>query len=156
MQEDDYILAEDGALSILLALLGKPVVHLRESLIYYRESAGSMTNSGRRKLNYSDAVRNELKLEWLEAAMGKRCELALRMNEYLGVEKFRELNSAAAMENLARHRVKASWSDMALKERCRFLIRNFRLRELKWAMPRLFGIKPVAFVKAVVSIFLTK
>ena len=73
LKPEDFILAEDGAMSVLLNLLAKRIVNLDESLAFYRESVGSLTNNRtKRRLTLSGIAADERRIEWFTRAQANR------------------------------------------------------------------------------------
>lgn len=146
LRPDEYVLSEDGAISVLLNLLGKEIVHLDESLVLYRESPGSLTNNIRKRaLTYSEIVRDEGNIERFAGAQANRCRLFLRLNEELDQEKVREIYVPAVEAELRLQQRKQSWYGLSLAARVRILLQESALR--KWALPRIFGRKSFYLLK---------
>lgn len=134
----DYILAEDGTMSVLLNLIGKPIVNLDDSLVYYRESPSSLTNNRvRDKLTFAKIVEDERRIERFAGAQANRCRLFLGMNDYLGAAQTRRMKVGAVEAELARQMIRASWGETAFIDRVSFAMRD---RRSTWALPRLFGL----------------
>lgn len=147
---DDYILAEDGAISVLLNLIGREIVHLDKSLVLYRESPGSLTNNiGRRALSYAEIVLAERNIERFAGAQENRCKLFLRMNEYLGRAKVRGLSIAGVESELRLQGIKRRWYGMPIMARAFNILHNRVPRG--WALPRVLGMKPLYLTKWLAS-----
>jgi glycosyltransferase involved in cell wall biosynthesis len=145
LQPEDFILAEDGAISVLLNLLGKRIVNLDESLAFYRESVGSLTNNRtKRRITLSGIAADERRIEWFTRAQANRCELFLRMNAYLGVDKARKLKLETVEAELKRLQYRADWRTTRFVERLCFVAIE---RQATWALPRLFGLKFFFLIK---------
>jgi glycosyltransferase involved in cell wall biosynthesis len=142
----DYILSEDGAISALLNLIGRDIIHLDESLVLYRENSGALTNNVRkRRLSYSEIVRDERNIERFSVSQANRCRLFLRMNQQLGDSKVRELNVAGVEAECQLQEIKKGWYGMAVRDRALNLVRNRVPR--KWGLPRLFGRRSLFLMK---------
>jgi glycosyltransferase involved in cell wall biosynthesis len=147
---DDYILAEDGAISVLLNLIGREIVHLDKSLVLYRESQGSLTNNiGRRALSYSEVVRDERNIERFAGAQANRCRLFLRMNEQLRHAKVRGISLAGVEAELGQLEITRRWYEMPIMARALNIFYNRVPRG--WALPRVLGRKPFYFAKWLAS-----
>lgn len=147
----DYVLSEDGALSVLLNLVGQKIVHLEESLVLYRQSSSSLTNNvGKKILTYAEVVRDEKNIERLAFSQANRCRLFLRMNEYLGSAKVREISSSGVEAELRRQEVKLNWFDASIKSKMAALFDGSV--PVKWALPRFFGRKPFYMLKTIGSV----
>lgn len=139
LMPEDYILSEDGAMSVLLNLLGKNIVNLDDSLVLYRESQNSITNSrGRAKLSYAQIVEDEVRMERFAAAQANRCRLFLRMNQYLGSGQVRRMKVEEVKAELRRQTMRAGWREILFVDRLSFALTDQRS---SWALPRMFGLK---------------
>jgi glycosyltransferase involved in cell wall biosynthesis len=139
----DYILSQDGVMSVLLNLLGRKIIHVDESLVCYRENSNSLTNyRNYAKRTYSDIVRDEARIERFAASQRNRCRLFLRMDALLGDIKARRLNVDEVERDLRRQDARVRWSKTGFSGRLRYVIHNPGSSELKWAIPRLFGLQP--------------
>lgn len=135
---EDYVLSEDGALSVLLNLLGKPIAHLEESLILYRQSSNSLTNSVRRlALTFPEIDRDEANILRFAQAQANRCRLFLRMDEDLREDKVRRISRRGVEAELLMQEVKANWYVSWLGARALSIVQ--RSVPWRWALPRLFG-----------------
>lgn len=135
--ETDYVLSEDGALSVLLNLLGKRIVELPDSLVLYRESENSLTNSGaKRRLSFERVLEDERRIERFALGQANRCRLFLRMPERLGADAVRRLRIETVEDELARQTVRATFRRMTWAGRWKSALRS--PREF-WILPRLFG-----------------
>ena len=138
LRSDDYILAEDGALTILINLLGKRIVHLDESLVMYRETDDSLTNS--RKKNHpslADLRLDEGRIERFARAQANRCRLFLRMDETLGSEQVRRLRVDNVKQEMVMQDAKANWWSLSFVEKVTFIATH---RGSKWAIARIIGL----------------
>lgn len=138
LSPEDFILSEDGAMSVLLNLLGKAIANLDDSLVCYRESPNSLTNSRTRgMLTFATIAEDEKRIEWFACAQANRCRLFLRMNDYLGVARTRRMKVDAVKAELARQMIRANWRQIGFVDRVSFALRN---RSSTWAFPRLLGL----------------
>lgn len=137
--KDDYILAEDGALTILINLLGKRIVHLDESLVLYRESEGSLTNSRRKvRPSVADLTRDERRIERLARAQANRARLFLYMNQYLGSRQVRRLRLENVQLEVEIQNAKENWWKFSIADRIRFMVGH---PTEKWALVRMLGFR---------------
>lgn len=141
----DYILAEDGALTILVNLMGKKVVHLEDNLVGYRVSRDSLTNSERkRKPTLLELRSDEERIARFARAQANRCRLFLRMNEYLGPLQVRRLQVENVKKDLAYEQVKADWWTYGFWRR---LLCVAAYPWSSWMVGRLFGLRIFLSVK---------
>lgn len=136
LEPEDYILAEDGTLSVLLNLIGKNIVNIDESLVLYRQSDRSLTNSVEGALTLSQAIEDEDRIEIFARSQGNRSRLFLRMNMYLGPQRKRNLNVIEISAELERQYFRASWSSSNIKKRLSYFFKN---TNETWILPRLLG-----------------
>jgi len=137
-QPTDYILAEDGALSVLLNLLEKGVKVLDASLVLYRESEQSLTNgSNSGRLSYEKIRKDERAIERFAQSQANRCELLLRHNEKYGASSAFCLNATRLRDESKRQRMRNSWWQTSYTERIQYLLRGSTVSELKYYLPRM-------------------
>jgi glycosyltransferase involved in cell wall biosynthesis len=152
LQSTDYVLSEDGALSVLLNIIGKDVAQLEDSLVLYRQSSNSLTNNIRKKkkLTYAEIVRDENNIKRFAFSQANRCRLFLRMNEYLVNVKTREISTDAVRIELHRQEILFKWFDLPIKDRLSAIFRGNVMP--KWAVPRLFGRNMFYLLKSIGSL----
>jgi glycosyltransferase involved in cell wall biosynthesis len=147
----DYILSEDGVLSVLLNLLGKKIKIIDSSMVSYRENEQSLTNSGKnRKISLEIIQSDELKIERFARSQANRCDLFIRFNDKFGTE-LRQLNTALIRNDLIKQRMREKWRETGLRERLSYLKRNFSYDEIKWAMPRTFSVPIFLLLKTLIK-----
>lgn len=146
----DYILAEDGAISVLLGLLGKNILHVDESLVLYRESPGSLTNSSaRRSLSFDEIDRDEGRIERFARAQANRSRYFKRIDAALCDRKVRALNIQGVEAELLTQDAMANWYRMPVFRRLSFLRRGDV--PVGWGLPRLVGRKTFYLAKWMAS-----
>lgn len=145
LSHNDYILAEDGAMSFLLNLLGKKIAHSDESLVLYRENSNSLTNAGdRKRSSYAQVVADERRIERFAQAQANRCNLFLRLNVSVGDSREREVNVGLVAADMRQQQLRAGWSEMSILSRWRTVLSG---GAGSWALPRLFGLNFFFVVK---------
>lgn len=145
LDSGDYILAEDGALTVLINLLGKKIVHIDDSLVEYRVSENSLTNSKRKsRPSLAELAIDEQRIQRLARAQANRCRLFLRMDEYLGERQVRRLLVGNVKEDRDIQDAKATWWSMTFGQRLAYLAAHPRS---EWALGRMFGLKPFLLMK---------
>ena len=149
--KDDYILSEDGVLSVLLNMLGKEIKMINKSLVSYRENEQSTTNCvKKRKISFKLMESDELKIERFARSHANRCELFIRWNNKLGMEN-RELNTKEILDDLIKHRMRYKWRSTKLREKLIYLKNNFNNGEMKWALPRILPMTMFFSIKALMK-----
>lgn len=138
VREDDYILAEDGAISVVLNLLGKKIVHLDDSLVQYRENPDSLTNSGRaRALSFMEIERDEERIVRFAKAQANRCCYFKRIDALHAGDKVRSMNMDGLDAELRTQEAIADWYRMGVSRRARCLWRGDV--SARWGVPRVLG-----------------
>lgn len=149
LTSDDYVLSEDGVLSVLLNLLGKKIIEIDDSLVLYRASDKSLTNSNSRKLTFKEIKGAESSIERLARSQENRCKLFLRLYKSLNNCKVRRLNEVEIVLELQMQRILARPLATTFNERLRYLITHLDLRNIRWVLPRIFGVKAFLVAKLV-------
>jgi cellulose synthase/poly-beta-1,6-N-acetylglucosamine synthase-like glycosyltransferase len=150
---EDYILSEDGALSVLLNLLNKDVRMLDDSLVCYRENEQSLTNGSKSGPITRQKTRNDERgIERFARSQANRCQMFLRLQEKYGPTSAIQLDTARLLDEFEKHRMRARWRESSLGEKIQHLLKTRKLDELKWYLPRMLP-EPVfiavkTFVKA--------
>lgn len=145
LQSTDFILAEDGAMSVLLNLLGKEIVNLDDSLVLYRESYGSLTNyQSKSSISFEQIIEDEKRIEWFARAQANRCQLYLRMNKYLGAAQARKMKVEEVRNELKCETIRSEWRTITFSRRLAFAFEN---PKLTWVWPRLFGLNIFYIIK---------
>lgn len=135
---EDYILSEDGALSVLLNLLNKDMTLLDDSLVCYRDNEQSLTNGAKSGPITLQRTRNdERAIERFARSQANRCRLFLRLQETYGATSETPLDTNRLREELAKQTRCASWRQASVGEKIRHLFKTRSAAELKWYLPRM-------------------
>lgn len=138
LQPEDYVLSEDGALSVLLNLLNKDVKMLQDSLVCYRENEQSLTNGKKSGPITLQKTRNdERAIERFARSQANRCRLFLRLQEKYGASSETPLDVNRLRDELAKQILCASWREASVGKKIRHLLKTRSAAELKWYLPRL-------------------
>ena len=141
-------MSEDGALSVLLNMLGEKIVNFHKSLVFYRQSPQSLTNAGRRKfLSMVEIAENELKIEVMARSQYNRCSFFLGLNEHLGQRKVRTLNVDLIKKDMIQQKARSRWTQNSFGERIKFVFNGCSRSSLSWVLPRVFGVRFFYLVK---------
>jgi len=154
LKRTDYILSEDGVLTVLLNILGKEIKMINESLISYRENEQSLTNSvNNRKISPKVILNDEFKIERFMRSHANRLELFIRFNNKFGM-KYRPLDTEQILIDLIKLRMRENWWKVGVREKFTYLKNNFSVSELKWALPRMlpksFFIWAKSYIKRII------
>ena len=134
----DYILSEDGVLSVLLNLLEKRMKNIDASLIFYRQNENSLTNgSNSGSLNYKKTWNNERAIERFARSQANRCELFLRYNEKYGASSALPLDNVRLNDEIKKQRIRCSWWQKSYRERIRYMFGFRTFSDLKHFLPRM-------------------
>lgn len=145
---EDYILSEDGALSVLINLVGKRIEMLTDALVCYREHSGSVTNAIRvRPITLASIRGDEATIERLAASQANRCRFFLRLWDELGSMKARDLRIDQIEKDRYVQDVRASWYSLHFLERLQFLLSDPGRKNRAWALPRMFGERVFVAIK---------
>ncbi len=148
----DYILSEDGVLSVLLYLLKEDIHFVRESLVSYRESDQSLTNaSKKRRVTFRTIVNDESAIERFARSQANRCRLFLRFHKKFENSSNSRLNVAYIEGDLKKHRVRADWRSLGILRKIEFIVENFSYADLRWALPRVLPMPLFFLLKAFIS-----
>ncbi len=146
LSDEDFILSEDGLMSVLLNLMGKKIIQLDESLVMYRENPGSLTNGKRSgELSYQQVKNDELKIEWFARAQANRCRLFLRLESMLGPLAVRRLRTDQIIKDMIDLEIRGSWSSISSFHRISYVLSNLFKKNSYWAHPRILGM-PIFYI----------
>ncbi|MDO8344266.1 MAG: glycosyltransferase family 2 protein [Cellvibrio sp.] len=135
---NDYILSEDGTLSVLLNLLNKEIRMLDDSLVLYRESEQSLTNGKRsRTVTFETTRSDEIAIARFTRSQANRCDLFLRMNEKFGKQSNVRLDISAIQADREKQTICSRWHSLTIKGKLVYLFRIRNVEELKWCIPRM-------------------
>jgi glycosyltransferase involved in cell wall biosynthesis len=155
VRPEDFILSEDGALSVLLNVLNQDVKMLDDSLVCYRESEQSLTNGSKAGPVTLQKTRNdERAIVRLAHSQANRCQFFLRLQDKYGATSNTPLDTARLRVELDKHRMCARWREASLREQFRHLLKLRRLSELMWYLPRMLPeslfIPTKTFIKSII------
>ncbi len=135
---EDYVLSEDGVLSVLLILLNKDVRIIEDSLVFYRENQQSLTNSAKSKPVTLHKIRNEERaIERFARSQANRCRLFLRLQEKYGAGSQTPLDTNRLRDELAMQLIRAGWREASIGKKIYHLLKIRTAHELKWYLPRM-------------------
>lgn len=146
-----YILSEDGALSLLINLLNKPIMFVDRSLVRYRSHSGSMTNrqNTMSKQKISEIYLDIKKSSDYDRSCINRSKLLFEWNETIDINDKRTLNYEYIKDDVARLSVRQNWFEQNFRTRLRHLFDPKLRNDIQWMMPRLFGKSAFVFTKFV-------
>lgn len=151
LNHDDYILSEDGVMSMILQIYRKKISKLSSSLVYYRSSEKSVTNSEKiRNINFDTIIQDEFKIERFARSHFKRCELLLRINL---THSLNDVNVDEIVLDLNLNYIRMNWRSFPFFFKLKYIINNLNAATIRWALPRLFSIKAFFFVKYLIVKF---
>ena len=136
-QPEDYILSEDGALSVLINLLNKRITLIDESLVCYRESEDSLTQGLNNKISYKNTFKSELAMCRFARSQANRCAFFLRIDGKYGAQHSVRLNKLRITNDLNSQRMLADWWQLGMIRKVRFTLGIKNGFELRLFLPRL-------------------
>ncbi|MZR13830.1 glycosyltransferase [Maritimibacter sp. DP07] len=136
LPEDDYILAEDGALSLLLHILDKDVTYIGAPLVEYRKHDYSLTNSTRRRLSWSKLIKAEETIAMYARSSSNRCAFILESHRRMNQGEEPRIDIELIKRDMNNQRLVANWWNMNSQQRLMALPKMERTL-LRWAFPRL-------------------
>jgi glycosyltransferase involved in cell wall biosynthesis len=150
---DYYVLAEDGALSIVIALLGGKTVKVDGNLVRYRLSNSSLTNGKRNSVKYRDLASDEDSINRLNSAQCNRCRFFIDLSILKGCDFKLTLNIEKTMRSLSILNSKATWWEKTFTDRLVYIFTN-RLsnREFKWFLGRMLPLPMFLGMKMIYKI----
>lgn len=138
LESEDYILSEDGALSVLINLLNKNICVIENSLVKYRQHGNSLTNSEKnRKTTFSEAHAEERAIERFAQSQANRCKLFLRLNSKYGESSRTPLDLQQLNQEISRQNMCANWRKTPLRSKLKKLLNLKSRNDLVWYAPRL-------------------
>ena len=148
--KNDYILAEDGALSFLLNLIGKDIYYIDHSLIKYRKNSDSLTNNLKNGfLSLNKIKQDENNIVRLAKSQMNRCKLFIRLDDEIKEAKIRRANKAGIIDELYKQESICLWYELSLYKRLSLVYK--KNIDLRWALPRMFGKRLLYLFKWVFS-----
>lgn len=136
LPEDDYILAEDGALSLLLHILDKEISYINAPLVEYRKHEDSLTNSTRQRLSWSKLIKAENKMQMYARSNFNRCTFILESHRRLNQSGEPRLDVELIQKNMKNHRLVANWWNISALQSL-MSIPRMEPTLFRWAFPRL-------------------
>jgi glycosyltransferase involved in cell wall biosynthesis len=146
LPEDNYILGEDGALSLLLYILKKEVSYINKPLVEYRKHDDSLTNSTRQRLSWPKLAKAENKMAMYARSNSNRCAFILESHGRLNQSKETRIDLQLVQKDMKNQRIVANWWNMNLLQK---LMRLPGLDQplFIWAFPRLLPMQVFLAVK---------
>jgi cellulose synthase/poly-beta-1,6-N-acetylglucosamine synthase-like glycosyltransferase len=134
----DYILSEDGALSVLIHLLNKEVFFLNKSLVFYRESDQSLTNSSRNgPVSIKKYLDDEESISRFARSQANRCKLFLRFHTQYGASSNLKLDVKRLQKEYIKHYEISNWHKKNIISKLSFIFTYPTFLNFKWCIPRL-------------------
>lgn len=147
---NDYVLSEDGVMSVLLNALGKKIIHIDDSLVMYREHEKSLTNSVHdKRLSLKAIKHNELNILRFAFAQANRCKFFVKMFNGLGQLSSRPMNINYIEYEYRRQLNIFTWYGKSIPSRLVAIMNNSISRS--WAIPRVLGETPFVLIKWIKS-----
>lgn len=142
-QNHEGVMNEDGVMTFLLHSHGKRISLVEQSLVKYRSHSSSLSNSNLIELNAEQISFSEKRGSGLAFSFVNLNKLFLKISDELA-----QVNPAA-YENILKKNIQkqmkfyavcGSWIGDGFLARMRFLLTSFRWQDIRWMLPRVFGI----------------
>lgn len=154
LQPDDYILSEDGALSVLINLLNKDITFVDDSLVCYRQSQQSLTNSSASStVSFYKTWCEELAIVRMARSQQNRCQLFLRLQEKYGAFSRMALNSDHLRSELEKQSMCVRWRRIKLQTKINYLFKIRKLPEVQWFLIRMLPNSLFIVIKTLINWF---
>ena len=149
----DGVMTEDGVMTFLLHCHNKSIYYLPISLVKYRSHALSLSNSIHKEEGYEHILANEMRSVRNADNFVNLNRLLLKIaNELLigGGNKKSPIVERAIKKQLNFYVICSKWIDYGFLRRVSFLMTSWRWRDMRWMLPRVFGIKVYIFIKLII------
>lgn len=147
MTADDFILSEDGFLSILLCMVGASVAKIDKPLVQYRRHPEALTNAPQFFSSWSKLYVDEESIAKLNKSQMNRCRLLLRLNSVRVPKRPDVLNTHYIEAEKRKHEIMASWYNLNLISRWAIIRKSSDREFIYWALPRIMPQKMFITVK---------
>jgi len=144
----EKVFSEDAVLSVILALRGMPVAHIGKALVNYRSHPASWSNNHDRRRDYASVLEFERKMAHMAGSYIALCD---HVEGLIGSQTdARDSHDILAGIADTRHFARIR-RDMygGPRTRARALAACRNRREFRYALPRIFGPRPLAMAKHV-------
>ena len=154
--DHEGVMTEDGVMSFLLHSYGKRVSLIEQSLVRYRSHSSSLSNSNQTESSAEEILFSEKRGSGLAYSFVNLNKLLLNISDQLT-----EFNSFSHKKILIKNIKKqtkfyiiwGSWIDAGFLVRMRFLLTSFRGQDIRWMLPRVFGIDAFIKIKLLINKF---
>lgn len=158
LSKDDYILSEDGLLSILLNILDKEITIIDKSLISYRENEGSLTNTNKKKkASYKIIEKEELAIEKFALSQANRCDLILRLNKKYGKTSRILLDEEKINNDRSNQQIRHNWWRFSLVKKLKIILNNrhngSQSMNIVRLLPKPYFLLVKSSIKSIINIF---
>lgn len=141
-----WILSEDGALSLVINILGHKVVHIQQSLVSYRVHAAALTNVCESEETGADVIRKNIrKAADYAISCRNRANFILQYAQLNHSQVQRPINESMISIDVKRQELRGNWYRLNFVERLKLVI--WKTPDLIWLAPRIFGMNFYISVK---------
>lgn len=139
LSSEEYIISEDGALSLILHILRKKILHIHEPLIDYRSHPESITNSkGYHEASLEQVRISEENISRHARSQANRCKFLIEShNRLVGEGLPARLDVDLINNDFHRKNLVSQWYDLTFKERIVGTIKAKNRSSFLWSAPRL-------------------
>ena len=147
------VMTEDGVLSFLLHSHGKSIGFVEQSLIKYRSHSTSLSNSNSVEQNAEQILLTEKRSARFAMGFIKLNNLFLKIADELSQtapNACTKILNPNIQKQLNFYTVSHDWMDAGFTTRVWFLLTSFRWRDVRWMLPRAFGIDVFVNIKLLI------
>jgi len=141
------ILTEDGVMSFLLNLHGKKINFVDQCLVRYRTHTQSLSNTSQlAEVNETAITDREKRTSSYGKYFENLDELFLNLVDDVDLSRKGKVRREKIEADLRFNKMRSMWMETSFIKRLCFLIGSGRRSDIRWMLPRIFGI--AAFAKA--------
>lgn len=144
------IFTEDGVMSFYLNAYEKKIVFLENSLVRYRSHSGSLSNSSSKLIpNQNEIVSSEKKAAFAGERFINLNRLFLAITAQMEEGPRSRVRIPAIESDLRFYEMFSHWTEKNFFGRLLFLVQSRRWKDIRWILPRLFGLEVFAYMKSI-------
>ena len=137
------VMTEDGVMTFLLHSHGKRISLVEQSLVKYRSHSSSLSNSNLIESNPEQILFSEKRGSGLASSFVNLNKLFLKISDELAQVDpgaYKNILIKNIQKQMHFYAIWGSWIGGGFLTRMRFLLTSFRWQDIRWMLPRVFGI----------------
>ena len=138
------VINEDGLMTFLLHSNRKCVSLVEQSLIKYRSHSSSLSNSNLLESNTEQIFSSEMRGSEFASKFINLNKLFLNISDELAKvdpDSYRNIIVDNIKKQMKFYVIRGSWISTGFSARMKFLFSSFRWQDIRWMLPRIFGIE---------------